>query len=317
MVAVLTTAVIMPNIQQRVDSHRQANIVYKITQATNNMKNLGLLGKFNSTDEFADELVKHLKITKRCDANNIAECWPSSTVRTSEGEEYEVSKAKTGKQLGFKNRTSDNVGLVLADGASIIMTYDTDSEGLDVGDELSSIGINLPVGGGYEEMLEYTTNTTGALAFVMDVNGGKGPNSETIGTKYYDIRNLNGAHFSTGCGGTEVDGKCIVQLSSYSPINCSDSANSKYCGNASGYSNDYWAGANKACQDLGMELPSSGALKSLCQNSKDVLGITSGFFWSSTEQTKNIAYTVSFSSCRANYAGYKTNSSEKAVCVGN
>ena len=77
------------------------------------------------------------------------------------------------------------------------MTYDTDSEGLDVGDELSSIGINLPVGGGYEEMLEYTTNTTGALAFVMDVNGGKGPNSETIGTKYYDIRNLNGAHFLT------------------------------------------------------------------------------------------------------------------------
>ena len=105
----------MPNIQQRVDSHRQSNIVYKITQATNNMKNLKLLGKFYSTDEFADELVKHLKIIKRCDANSIVECLPSSTVRTSECEKYEVSKAKTGKQLGFKNRIIYNVELFSAE----------------------------------------------------------------------------------------------------------------------------------------------------------------------------------------------------------
>ena len=40
------------------------------------MKSLGLLnGSYKTTDEFVDELQKHLKIVKRCSANNIADCW--------------------------------------------------------------------------------------------------------------------------------------------------------------------------------------------------------------------------------------------------
>ena len=40
------------------------------------MKALGLLiGSYKTTDEFVDELQKHLKVIKRCSANDIADCW--------------------------------------------------------------------------------------------------------------------------------------------------------------------------------------------------------------------------------------------------
>ena len=77
----------MPNIQERVNSQRQANIVYKVTQATNLMKaNGAMINGFESTDAFVDELQKYLKIMKRCDSEHIAECWPTKKVTTSDGE---------------------------------------------------------------------------------------------------------------------------------------------------------------------------------------------------------------------------------------
>ena len=324
-VAALTTTVIMPNVQQRVNSQRQANIVYKITQATNNMKSLGFLNKYASTDDFVDELVKHIKISKRCGADNIAECWPTKTVITSEGEEFEVSQTKTGKQLGFKDRASDNVGLVLADGSSIIMTYDTDSEGLEIGDVLTASAISLPVGGGYEEFLEYTTNTTGALAFVMDVNGAKGPNSETIGTKYNDIRNLNGAHFSTGCAGVKVGGKCYYKLASYTPISCTSQAraegNDKYCGsNPSRNSKDYYAGAMKACIDMDLKLADVSTLVAIANNPslRSAIGNISGWHWSSTDTGVASYYYAKgvVMPAGTTFQDYKIYNSYKGLCVG-
>lgn len=113
-VAAMTMPAIMENVTERVNSNRQANIAYKVTQATDKMKALGLLnGSYASTDAFVDELQKHLKVAKRCSANNIADCWPTQKVITSDGEEFEVSKAKTGKNLNIKGNTSNNVGLVL------------------------------------------------------------------------------------------------------------------------------------------------------------------------------------------------------------
>ena len=136
-VAAMTMPTLVANVTERVNSSREANIANKITQATDKMKALGLLdGSYNSTDEFVDELQKHLKIAKRCSAENIADCWPTDKVRTSDGEEFEVKNARTGKDLNLKTNTSNNVGLVLADGASIILTYNQDSQGIDESDAI-------------------------------------------------------------------------------------------------------------------------------------------------------------------------------------
>ena len=264
------------------------------------MKSLGELGKFESTDDFVDALEKHLKIMKRCDADHIVDCWPTETIRTSLGKEYEVKSAKYRDSLGFKDANLDNknVGIVLQDGASIIMTYNPDNLGLNPGDTLIASSEILPVGNGYKEYLEYTTNSTAGLAFVTDVNGGKKPNSETTGNKFHDIRSFNGAHFGEGCGGIYVDKKCYTQISSYSAFDCiNDTTDNKYCnmtkeisktakgcdGNLSCvYSNDYWVGASIACEKIGGRLNTYSDLQKLCK--KENSGITisgSGYVWAS------------------------------------
>ena len=314
-VAAITVPTLMPLIKERINSQKHANIVYKITQATNTMKSLGLLQKFNTTDDFVDELQKHLKIAKRCDSNHIAECWPTAIVTNADGVIKEVARHKTGADLGFENRNVNNVGLVLADGSSLILTYDPEHAGLDVGDAIYASAKELPVGYGRKEFLEFTTNTTGGLAFVADVNGEKGPNSETIGSKYNDIRNLNGASFA-GCGGQRINGKCYSVVDSYSMLDCSDAGradNMEYCTSQSAYADDYWAGANKACAKLGMKLPDNTSLQALCRSNKAETGLGSSSVWSSTTFTARNAYYVSFSTCGTTTGSKK--SSMKVICV--
>jgi type II secretory pathway pseudopilin PulG len=289
-VAAITMPTVIANINERVNSERQANIAQKINQAMEQMRAHGLLNtQYASTDAFVDELQKYLKIAKRCDSDHVAECWPTEKVTTADGEEYEVSKAKTGANLNHKNNKTGNVGLVLADGASIIMTYDENAGTIDVGDKVSAIKKELPVGGGKMKEFPYATSVAGAVDFVMDVNGGKGPNSEKIGDKWNDIRSFNGAQFAKGmvCD-FEVGNLCVKNLeTTYSCINtCSDTtydsngSSNKYC------SYNCWAGAKKACADISMTLANLGELSTIYTAKGTISGIpTSGWFWASANSS--------------------------------
>ncbi|MBQ8168164.1 hypothetical protein IJZ97_01950, partial [bacterium] len=89
-------------------------------------------------------------------------------------------------------------------------------------------------------------------------------------------------------------------------------------------------GAKKACADIGMSLPAIGSWDSsswtcnadsaedtLCgiYNNRDEYGITSGWFWSSSEYSSRDACTVLFDN---GYVGshYK-NLQDSVVCIGN
>lgn len=314
-IAAITMPAIMENVTERVNSNRQANIAYKVTQATDKMKALGLLnGSYASTDAFVDELQKHLKVAKRCSANNIADCWPTQKVITSDGEEFEVSKAKTGKNLNIKGNTSNNVGLVLADGASIILTYNQDSQGMDVGEAITAQPKTLPLGFGRSKDFAYTTNTTAAIDFVMDVNGGKGPNSETIDNKMKDIRSFKAARFSKGCTGIEIPGiGCVVNLgTSYECVRGADKA--KWDANGHFYPS-CWGGAKKACDDIGMSLPDKSTLLSIYNKKSAYPELPQlGYYWSSSESNTYGAWFVYFSSGRANAS--RKDDRNGALCVG-
>ncbi len=316
-VAAVSMPILIQNVNERVNSEREANIAFKINQAMEKMRALGLLNaSYGSTEAFVDELQNHLKIAKRCDSAHIAECWPTATVIDTNGEEYDVSKAKTGKDLQFKDRTTPNVGLVLADGASIILTYDPNASTYDVGDAISANKEGNAIGGKF-----YTTNLTSGLAYVTDVNGRKGPNSQETNKKN-DIRSFNGAAFGTGCAGKMSSGdKCVFQVQSPGYVNCADTTSddyTKYCGpHPSGYSKDYWAGTKKACKSMDMELPEEGDLVSLMKNETWEGKPTSGYFWSSTENSDGPQ-----SSAKVVYynggTGYttKNNRNTGVVCVG-
>ncbi len=282
-VAAVSMPILIQNVNERVNSEREANIAFKINQAMEKMRALGLLNaSYGTTEAFVDELQNHLKIAKRCDSAHIAECWPTAKVIDTTGKEYDVSDAKTGKDLQFKDRTTPNVGLVLADGAAIILNYDQNAPTFDVGDAISAS--KDAVGGKF-----YTTNLTAGLAYVTDVNGRKGPNSQEEGKKN-DIRSFNGAKFGTGCAGKMSSGdKCVYQVASAGYVNCADTTSddyTKYCGpHPSGYTTDYWAGAKKACESMDMKLPEESDLVSLMKNETWEGKPTYVWFWSSTERS--------------------------------
>ena len=224
-VAAMTLPVLITNINNRVYQSRQENISYKVSQAIYKMKALGLLNTtYPTTDAFVDELQKHLKIAKRCDAEHLTECWPTEKVTRSDKNIYEVKDAKTGKDLHVYTNNTDNVGLVLADGASLILTYNENSKGVDIGD------IN--------------ENATNLIDFVMDVNGKKGPNRENTGEGNYDIRSYRSANFG-GCTGRVPGYGCVVNFGTdYDCINEGDYQNNDNC----------WAGARDKCSSIGMRL---------------------------------------------------------------
>ena len=84
-------------------------------------------------------------------------------------------------------------------------------------------------------------------------------------------------------------------------------------------SDNYWAGAKKACDDIGMSLPDKSKLQSLAKKTtaeKEQLGLpTSGDFWSSSENNAFVAYTVYFSYGNTNNYS-KDGSSIRVLCVG-
>ncbi len=219
-VAALTMPTLLKNIAERSNSEAQANLAQKITKSMDLMRaDGGLERTYNSTDEFVDEFSKYIKISTRCDADHIADCWPTKTVTTTDGKTYDVSKAKTGENLNLKDNKSNNVGIILADGATLILTYNPNAGIIGDGDTVTPSFANLPIGFGRTKKFAYTTSVTDSIDFVMDVNGFKGPNSEARNGKQYDIRSFKVARFSNGCPGKELSGfGCVYVLPSYSPI---------------------------------------------------------------------------------------------------
>ena len=315
---------LLKNIAERSNSEAQANLAQKITKSMDLMRaDGGLERTYNSTDEFVDEFSKYIKISTRCDADHIADCWPTKTVTTTDGETYDVSKAKTGKNLNLKDNKSNNVGIILADGATLILTYNPNAGIIGDGDTVTPSFADLPIGFGRTKKFAYTTSVTDSIDFVMDVNGFKGPNSEARNGKQYDIRSFKVAKFSKGCAGKDINGiGCVYRIPSYySPIKAGSEEmdkwdpkwkNSKYADQ-----DNYWAGAKKACDDIGMSLPELSKLKSIYKaGQKDSsLGLpTSGDFWSSSERGAGIAYNLNFYGGGTGYEGGDRNL--RVLCVG-
>ena len=328
-VAALTMPTLLKNIAERSNSEAQANLAQKITKSMDLMRaDGGLERTYNSTDEFVDEFSKYIKISTRCDADHIADCWPTKTVTTSDGKTFDVSKAKTGKNLNLKDNKSNNVGIILADGATLILTYNPNAGIIGDGDTVTPSFADLPIGFGRTKKFAYTTSVTDSIDFVMDVNGFKGPNSEARNGKQYDIRSFKVARFSNSCPGKELSGfGCVYVLPSFSPIKGGSDEMKKWDPNwtaekVGGYwvhYDNYWAGAKKACDDIGMSLPDKSTLQSIAWKTdaeKEQLGIpTSGFFWSSSEYNASYAYGVQSSSGYQDDA-HKVNGPYDVLCVG-
>ena len=131
------------------------------------------------------------------------------------------------------------------------------------------------------------------------------------------------AKCSKGCAGNGINGiGCVYELPSYSPIKAGSDEMKKWDPNWNKTSyasrDNYWAGAKKACDDIGMSLPDKSKLESIYKaGQKDSsLGLpTSGWFWSSSEYDASYASHVHFAT--GNTSRYnEANSATRVLCVG-
>lgn len=292
-VAAISLPTILKNITFRTYAEKQVNTVQKVTQAMELMRAYNHLSiRYESTEAFVDELQNYLKISKRCSYENIAECWSTETVVNAFGTTINVNeKAKTGQNITLKTNTN-NVGLVLANGANLILNYNPDAPTFALADSITPKSITLSVGKGTRTYQNYTSSVTESIAFIMDVNGTKGPNSEVLSNgNPQDIRSFNGAAFTPTCttqGGIITSDNQVCYLGkNYSAVDCSNNGKNldsyQFCngaGGISGYTNDYWAGAKYTCDYIGMRLPNSSELESIRTKYKNAnTGFPEGTYW--------------------------------------
>lgn len=252
-VAAMTLPTLNQAINKKVRAEQVRTVKYKFTKATEKMNSLGLIGPYDSTDAFVDELQKHLKIMKRCDASHLRECWPYDEVDLGNGKTWQISKTKTGKNLKMEDGassdySSNNVGIVTADGVPMILSYNKKCEALDPVKQYT-----WSTSDGKPE----SNATAGCVAAIFEINGGAKPN------KYReDVIAFNSNGLGNSCA-IEIGSLCLTAPFSPTPMTKADCENQKDVlgiKNCRLNSADYWAGAVKKCKDDGMRLPTKSEL---------------------------------------------------------
>lgn len=216
----------------------------------------------STNEEFADKLQKYLKVSKRCTAANITQCFASS-FQVTDGTVIQTNTLTTGVKLGQSNSTSPIAGMVLANGTTVILAFDPACN--DTVDEFKG-----------------DDNLTTCLSILYDVNGFKGPNQFSAGPYAEDGQDIeDGKDILTqnvlisDCDGTKIGALCFAAAdTAFSPVNEAPSTGPY----------NYWAGAKAACAAVGMRLPDKTELDIIYQNKATISGLNlSALYWSSTE----------------------------------
>jgi hypothetical protein len=309
-------------------------VKYKFTKATDSMKSLGLIGPYYAnTEEFVNELKKHLKIAKVCTSDNLRGCWPYDTITLEDGKEFNIADATTGKAFKMgksttKDYSSPNVGIITADGTPMILSFNTKCEALDPATTYSwSSSNNKPV----------TNATASCVSAIFEINGTSKPNKFRTDVVAFNAEGLGG-----DCA-VKIDGKCFGAVFMPTPLTkakCEtqkDDLGIKECY----YNNDYWAGAVAQCGgvdnlatasdlaaianaifDINPSLGSTESRKDLTYTSgtATALGLPEPgfFFWSNNEYSAEQAYNRGFGPTYSTWYNHypKNDGRGYALCLG-
>ena len=336
-VAALTIPTLIQNYQTKAWNTASQVFQRKLGEALRVMNVQGTLAGYTTTEAFVDELSKHIKITRICENDDITTCFADTV--TWGDEEVDMSKIKKAKNFGQEDWDTNTVAVQFANGVNGVIAYNPSCT-----------------------QNQFSNQVTGenCLAILYDVDGFKNPNTVSKDLRNNDnVLALAGvksgfcisdgtcftapfyptAHVWNGCdtNGTTSDPDDLAFMSKYGL---------QYCLYSDYGTNDYWAGAVKACKDMGSSLPSQEQLDQLArdlypgttintnyatsngQRDND-LAVSMGFFisypsdsfwlWSSEEGDKTNAYSRYFASTgtfRQGSYGYTRNaSSAQVVCL--
>ncbi len=226
----------------------------KLTETVRRMNIDGVMTGHDTTEDFMNTFKNYMKVIKTCDNNDINKCYAPKVVRTgseSEPEEIQTSDLKTAENLG-NDWGTNTMSFVVADGTTAIFAYNPNCA--------------------YADPIEDTGSQVSCLAYMVDVNGKKGPNKVT-----QDIA-LVGQIALSNCD-NPIGDMCWSTDFQPTALDTTLEENQQYDPNLP-YGSNYWAGAKKACSDMQMSLPTGAQLAQLASelyvNSSDGSEVTIG-----------------------------------------
>src|SRR5574344_2360262 len=265
-VAVIVMTGLIANINQRVLNERINNVEFKFTQATTKMVAAGNMDQFINTLAFVKALEKHYTIAKICTANQLRGCWSYDSVTLDNGKLWDISKTISGNELQMeKNEAQDysgqTVGIVIADGTTMILAYNTKCPTFDPSK-------TYPYNG-------FTNATTACVAAIFDANGSKKPNTVGKDVVLFNAVGLGNliptASISCSkyggyvpCAGSKIETALTdATASEYLGINNGGAELYSYYAASSDGKKMSWGLAYKTCNDLGLRLPDASELHSM------------------------------------------------------
>ena len=293
-VAALTIPTLIQNYQERAWNTASQVFQRKLGEALRVMNVQGTLAGYTTTEAFVDELSKHIKITRICENDDITTCF-SDTVTWGD-EEVDMSKIKKAKNFGQEDWDTNTVAVQFANGVNGVIAYNPDCRQNQFSNDVITVGEN-GIG-------------TTCLAILYDVDGFKNPNTEGKDLKNLNVTSLGGSN----CAIELSDGTCFTAPFIPTPVTkaeCEQLVAEGYPIKGCNYNDDYWAGAVKACKDMGSSLPSQSDLDKLAEelyqdasgnfsgNRDNDLAVSMGFItspgstfwvWSSEEYSEGYAY---------------------------
>ena len=245
-VAALTLPGLIQNHNEKAWSTAKDLWEKKLTETVRRMNVDGVMTGHDTTEDFMNTFKNYMKVIKTCDNGDINKCYSPKIVTTGKDdapEEIETNGLTSASSMGLKEwQTNTNtMSFVVADGTTVIMAYQPECP--------------------YADPIEDTGSQVSCMAYMVDVNGKKGPNR--VGK---DIELSSGVAFSTCdnpigdmCWSTEFQANRAINTcdgSEYEDLDSYGSSNS-WC------DTNYWAGAKLSCQEKGMELPTRAQLAQL------------------------------------------------------
>ena len=236
-VAALTIPTLVQNYQTRAWNTASQVFQRKLGEALRVMNVQGTLAGYTTTEAFVDELSKHIKITRICDNDDITTCF-SDTVTWGD-EEVDMSKVKKAKNFGQEDWDTNTVAVQFANGVNGVIAYNPSCTQNQFSNDVITVG--------------ETGIGTDCLAILYDVDGFKNPN-----TQQKDLRGLNVASLGgSNCAIELSDGTCFTAPfypTAVTKLECDQLVSDGYPIKECYYDSDYWAGAVKACHDIGASL---------------------------------------------------------------
>lgn len=250
-VATMTIPDLVANYQSRSFATAASVFESKLAEALRVMNTEQSLAGYRTTEDFVNELSKHIRISNICTNENIPDCYTESVLwgnANATPVEVDMKRIKTSTNFGQKEWNTSVVPVQFANGTNALISYNPECIQDPYSNQIITLSGSISGRNGSANL-----NTT-CLGILYDTNGAKGPNKGGS-----DVRGINIRKLTRGCF-TKVGDLCIdstpVLATPYNWNACvagrtsdpkDQAVMAKYGITLCATGDDYWAGAVMQC----------------------------------------------------------------------